>query len=237
MSDLQTVLAELVTANHILANEDVLDAFGHVSIRSPEAAGEYLISRSRSPELVTAADIQRYDLDSNLLGYDERRGYIERVIHGGILKLRPDVMAVCHFHSPAIMPFCVADIPWIPVTHLAATLGISVPVWDSQDEFGDTDMLISTPEQAASMARTLGNQNAVLLRGHGAVVVGRSVRELVMRSIQLCRNGDVLMRTRLHANPKPLSEREVALSGAKNLEAPVLARAWDYWAARAAQAH
>jgi HCOMODA/2-hydroxy-3-carboxy-muconic semialdehyde decarboxylase len=233
MSELASDLAELVTANHILAREDVLDAFGHVSLRSPQADGEYFISRSRSPELVVVEDLQRYDLDSKLLGDDERRGYIERVIHGGIYKARPDVKAVAHFHSPAIMPFCVADIVWKPVTHLGATIGTDVALWDSQAEFGDTDMLVSTADQAASLARALANSNAVFLRGHGAVVVGGSLRELVMRTIQLCRNGDVLLRSLPFGGVTPLTAGEIALSGAKNLEPPVLARAWDYWATRA----
>jgi ribulose-5-phosphate 4-epimerase/fuculose-1-phosphate aldolase len=227
----QAALQDLVHANRILAHEEVLDAFGHVSIRDTEAG--YHISRSRSPELVALEDLQHYDAESRIIGSDTRGGYMERIIHGAIYKARPDVRAVCHFHSPSIMPFCVTGKPWMPVTHVGATVGMTVPFWDEQAEFGDTDMLVSTPEQAASLAEALGDCSAVLLRSHGAVVVGGTVRELVMRCIQLCRNADVLLQSMMIGEPRPLSPGEVALSGAKNLEARVLERVWDYYLARA----
>jgi ribulose-5-phosphate 4-epimerase/fuculose-1-phosphate aldolase len=230
MSD-QAALLELVQANRILAHEKVLDAFGHVSIRGAETG--YHISRSRSPELVALEDIQHYDASSKIIGPDTRGGYLERIIHGEIFNARPDVQAICHFHSPAIMPFCVTGRPWVPVTHVGATVGMTVPFWDEQAEFGDTDMLVSTPEQGASLAAALGPHSAVLLRNHGAVVVGGSVRELVMRSIQLCRNADVLLQSLAIGEPRSLTPGEVALSGAKNLEPRVLERVWDYHLARA----
>jgi ribulose-5-phosphate 4-epimerase/fuculose-1-phosphate aldolase len=226
----QAALQDLVHANHILAHENVLDAFGHVSIR--DTVGGYHISRSRSPELVALEDLQHYDAESRIIGSDTRGGYMERIIHGAIYNARPDVRSVCHFHSPSIMPFCVTGNPWIPVTHVGATVGTTVPFWDEQAEFGDTDMLVSTPEQADSLAEALGGCSAVLLRNHGAVVVGDTVRELVMRCIQLCRNADVLLQSMMIGKPRPLSPGEVALSGAKNLEARVLERVWDYYLAR-----
>ncbi|MCC2613807.1 class II aldolase/adducin family protein [Neorhizobium sp. Rsf11] len=230
MSD-QGALLELVQANRILAHERVLDAFGHVSIRDTEAG--YHISRSRSPELVSLEDIQHYDADSKIVGSDTRGGYLERVIHGAIYRVRPDVRAVCHFHSPSIMPFCVTGRPWMPVTHLGATVGMTVPFWDEQAKFGDTDMLVSTAEQGASLAAALRAHSAVLLRNHGAVVVGGGIPELVMRSIQLCRNADVLMQSLAVGEPRSLTPGEVTLSGAKNLEPRVLERVWDYHLSRA----
>jgi ribulose-5-phosphate 4-epimerase/fuculose-1-phosphate aldolase len=224
-------LLELVQANRILAHEAVLDAFGHVSIRGAETG--YHISRSRSPELVALEDIQHYDAGSSIIGPDSRGGYLERIIHGEIYKVRPDVGAICHFHSPAIMPFCVTGEPWVPVTHVGATVGMTVPFWDEQEAFGDTDMLVSTPEQGASLAAALGPHSAVLLRNHGAVVVGGSIRELVMRSIQICRNADVQLRSLAIGKVRPLTAGEVRLSGAKNLEPRVLERVWDYHLARA----
>jgi ribulose-5-phosphate 4-epimerase/fuculose-1-phosphate aldolase len=231
MSDNSDALDELVHANRILAHENVLDAFGHVSIRSAQTG--FHISRSRSPELVRLDDIQHYDADSKIIGDDTRGGYLERVIHGEIYKLRPDVRAISHFHCLSIMPFCVTGTPWLPVTHVGATVGVMVPFWDEQAEFGDTDMLVSTPEQGSSLAMALNEHSAVLLRNHGAVVVGNTVRELVMRSIQLCRNADVILQSRTLGVPRPLSAGEVELSGAKNLEPRVLQRVWDYHLMRA----
>lgn len=227
----EAALKELVQANRILAHEAVLDAFGHVSIRGEETG--YHISRSRSPELVTLEDIQHYDADSKIVGTDARGGYLERVIHGAIYRARPNVRAVCHFHAPAILPFCVTGERWLAVTHLGATVGPTVPFWDEQVEFGDTDMLVSTSEQGASLAAALGGHAAVLLRNHGAVVVGGSVRELVMRSIQLCRNADVLLQSLAIGKARPLTLGEISLSGAKNLDPRVLERVWDYHMARA----
>jgi ribulose-5-phosphate 4-epimerase/fuculose-1-phosphate aldolase len=219
-----------VQANRILAHEAVLDAFGHVSIRGSQSG--YHISRSRSPELVALDDIQHYDEASNIIGPDPRGGYLERIIHGEIYRVRPDVHAICHFHSPTIMPFCVTGEPWVPVTHVAATVGMTVPFWDEQAIFGDTDMLVSTSEQGVSLAAALGEHSAVLLRNHGAVVVGSTIRELVMRSIQLCRNASVLLQSFSIGEVRPLTPGEVALSGSKNLEPRVLERVWDYHLAR-----
>ena len=232
METTETQLAELVEANRILAHEGVLDAFGHVSLRLT-GQDSYWISRSISPELVTLGDIQHYDLESEILDGDVRRGYAERVIHGEIYKHRPDIGAVCHLHAPALLPFCISGVPLIPVTHLGATVGSTVPVWNAQDAFGDTDMLVSTKEQGASLAHTLGPNAAALLKGHGAVVVGKDIRTLVMRTVQITRNADALFKALQLGEPQPLTPGEVALSGSKNLEPAILARAWDYWAHRA----
>lgn len=233
MEAIESQLAELVDANRILANEDVLDAFGHVSVRLASDPGHYRISRSISPELVTLADIQRYDLTSNIADADERKGYSERVIHGEIYAARQDVGAICHLHAPGLLPFCITGVPLVPVTHLGATVGPQVPLWNSQDQFGDTDMLVSTREQGASLARALGGNAAVLLKGHGAVVVGKDIRSMVMRTIQLTRNAEALFKALQLGKPEPLTAGEIKLSGAKNLEPAILARAWDYWAKRA----
>src|SRR5262249_36367072 len=152
------LVAELAIANRILAHEGVLDAFGHVSVRHPADPGRYLLSRSRGPELVEPSDILEFTLDSEPVPLppapSERRFggrkllvparptvrlYSERVIHGCIYQARPDVMAVCHHHAPAIMPYCIAGVPVVPVFHLDATMGASAPIWDSRDEFGDTN--------------------------------------------------------------------------------------------------
>jgi HCOMODA/2-hydroxy-3-carboxy-muconic semialdehyde decarboxylase len=174
---------ELAVANRILATEGVIDAFGHVSIRHPGDPGRYFLSRSRSPELVEADDILEFDLDSQPVAPPSAHLYAERVIHGEIFKARPDVMAVCHHHSPAIMPFCVSGDPVVPVFHLGAAMGPVAPFWDSRDDFGDTNLLVVKPAEGASLARALGAHHMVLMRRHGATVVGASLRELVFRAI------------------------------------------------------
>ncbi len=98
------LLEDLVAANRILADEGVLDAYGHVSIRHPGNPNRYLMSRSLAPILVTAADIMEYDLDSNPVDPKGRTSVLERFIHGEIYKARPAVKAVIHSHSPGRHP-------------------------------------------------------------------------------------------------------------------------------------
>src|SRR5262252_6404298 len=127
--DLAEVRYQVALANRMLANEGVLDAFGHVSLRHPTDPGRYLLSRSRSPGLIEAADILEFTLDSEPVARPTVQLYAERVIHGCIYQARPDVMAVCHHHAPAVMPFCIAGVPIVPVFHLGAAAGETLPFW------------------------------------------------------------------------------------------------------------
>jgi HCOMODA/2-hydroxy-3-carboxy-muconic semialdehyde decarboxylase len=225
---------ELAIANRVLAHEGVLDAFGHVSVRHPTDPGRYLLSRSRSPLLIEPADILEYTLDSEPVKKPTVHLYAERVIHGCIFQARPDVMAVCHHHAPAIMPFCVAGVPLVPVFHLGAAIGEHVPFWDQYDEFGATNLLVVKPEEGASLARALAGHSAVLMHRHGATVVGGSVRELVSRAIFMCQNADYHLRARALGYPNILHEGEVKLAGALSLMPNVVTRTWEYWTMRLA---
>src|SRR5712672_992248 len=184
----------LALASRMLANEGVLDAFGHVSLRHPGDPGRYLLPRSRSPQLIEPSDVLEYTLDSAPMKPSADKLFAERVIHGCIYQARPDVMAVCHHHASAVMPFCISGIPLIPVIHVAAIMGATVPFWDQRDDFGDTSLLVVKPEEGRSLARALGPHYAVLMRRHGATVVGADVRELVFRSIAMCQNAESQMR-------------------------------------------
>ena len=153
---LNDIVAELALANRILANEGVLDAFGHVSARHPGDPGRYLLPRARSPGLVEPGDILEFTLDSEPVKPPKVHMYAERVIHGCIYQARPDVMAICHHHAPAVMPFAIAGKPIVPVFHLGAAGGEDMPFWDQHDEFGDTNLLVVKPEEGRSLARALG---------------------------------------------------------------------------------
>jgi ribulose-5-phosphate 4-epimerase/fuculose-1-phosphate aldolase len=223
---------ELALANRILANENVFDAFGHVSLRHPEDSNRYLLSRSRAPQLVEPGDILEFTLDSKPVTPPTVQLYSERVIHGEIFKARPDVMAVCHHHAPAIMPFCIAGEEIVPVYHLGATMGAKVPFWDSRDDFGDTNLLVVKPEEGASLARTLGSHAMVLMRRHGATVVGASLRQLVFRAIYACRNAEFQTAAKALKTVSALTAGEAELAGASNLQPNPTARAWEYWVMR-----
>jgi ribulose-5-phosphate 4-epimerase/fuculose-1-phosphate aldolase len=231
--DLTEVRYQVALANRMLANEGVLDAFGHVSLRHPTDPGRYLLSRSRSPGLIEAADILEFTLDSEPVAPPTVQLYAERVIHGCIYQARPDVMAVCHHHAPAVMPFCISGVPLIPVIHVAAIMGETVPFWDQRDEFGDTNLLVVKPEEGRSLARALGPHCAVLMRRHGATVVGADVRELVFRSIAMCQNAESQMRALAMGSLSALTPGETKLAAASNLSPGPLARTWEYWTARA----
>jgi ribulose-5-phosphate 4-epimerase/fuculose-1-phosphate aldolase len=230
---LDTLLTDLVLASHILANEGVLDGFGHVSARNPDAPDRFFLSRARAPELVQAEDILEFGPDSEPVTPTSSRVFAERVIHGSLYRQRPDVMAVCHHHAPSMLPFCITEIPLEPVFHLGATMGETVPVWDSQDEFGDTNLLVSTEAQGLSLAKALGDNWTVLMRRHGATVVGCGVRELVFRSIYGARNADILGRALLMGKVTTLTPGERKAAGTFNLTPIALDRAWEQWARRA----
>jgi len=234
---LTDVIAELALANRILAHEGVLDAFGHVSVRHPSDPERYLLSRARSPAVIEPDDILEYTLDSAPVKPPKAHLYAERVIHGCIYQARSDVMAVCHHHAPAVMPFCIAGKPIVPVFHVGAAMGADVPFWDQHDEFGDTNLLVVKPEEGRSLARALGGHSAVLMNRHGATVVGGSLKELVSRSIFMCQNAEFQLRTLASLGaPAPLHPGETRLAGSISLMPNVLSRTWEYWCTRLAAA-
>ena len=227
---------ELAVANRILANEGIIDAFGHISARSPSDPNRYLISRHRAAELVEPRDILEMTLDSSPVVPTNVRLYSEMVIHGEIYKARPDINSVCHHHAPAVLPFCATGVELVPLFHLGGTLGDKVPFWDSRDEFGDTNLLVRTPEEGASHARALGPHYMLLLRRHGASLAGKSVRECVFRAIYTTRNAELQLRAMAIGTPSPLSPGEAEKCGAHNLGSRGVERAWEYWVTRLAKA-
>ena len=222
---------ELAIANRIVANEGVLDAFGHVSMRHPDRPDRYFLSRSRAPELVEPADLIEYDLDSQPVRDKGASQYLERVIHGEIYKARPDVMAVCHHHAAAFMPLIATGADYVPVYHLGAVGGIRPPYWDQHDEFGDTNMLVVKPEEGASLARALGAHPMVLMRRHGVTAVGASVRACVFRCVYSVRNAEYQAQAMALGTIASLSPGEAARVGADGLT-----RSWEYWSMRLARA-
>ena len=233
--NLAQVKHDLAVANRIVSHEGIIDAFGHVSMRHPTNPNRYLIARSRSPEVVEASDIYEYTLESELLTPMPPgiRGYGELVIHGEIYKARPDVNAVAHHHGMAMLPFCNVASELVPLYHMGAQLGSKVPFWDSRDEFGDTCLLVLKPEEGRSLAKALGPHWLVLMRRHGATVAGRTLTELVFRTIYQYRNAEVQLMTRSLGLPlSPLTPGEAEQAEARNQQPRPQARAWEYWCTR-----
>ena len=237
MPTLAEQLRELALANRIAANEGVVDTFGHVSMRHPDNPNRYFLSRSSSPDMVRAEGLIEYDLDSNPVRDPGVPQYSERVIHGEIYKVRPDVMSVCHHHSPSFMPLIAVGADYIPILHLGSVGGIRPPYWDQHDEFGDTNMLVVKPEEGASLARALGRHPMVLMRRHGATVIGATVRECVYRAVQTCRNAEHLVRAMMIGGPvASLSPGETQRCGDIVGKTTGVTRSWDSWALRIAKA-
>ena len=229
---------ELALANRILANEGVLDAFGHISMRHPTNPDRYLISRYGAAELMEAGDILELTLDSKPVHPTTARLFSELVIHGCIYQARPDVHSVCHHHAVSVLPYCITGTELVPVMHLGASLGGKVPFWDSRDDFGDTPLVVTKPEEGASLARALGPHWMVLLRRHGATVAGRSLRECVFRSIYTCRNAELQSRAIGIGGIgaiSTLSPGEAELCSAHSHTPRTLSRTWEYWTFRLAK--
>jgi len=223
------VVDDLVAANRILVDRGVLDAYGHVSARDPDDHGRYFMSRSMAPALVTADDIIAFDLDSNPVRAGENRLFFERVIHGEIYKARPDVMAVVHNHSRSLIPFANSDTRLRPMVGNAAFLGEGAPVFDIRTVDDDGDLNVCTVPQAQGLARALGQHWVVLLRGHGAVAVGQSVRQCVRHAVIAETNARLQIEATILGPVHFLAESEIAYARRAKPKDPD--RAWRLWKA------
>ena len=186
-----SLLGDLVVANRILSNENILDGLGHVSARSVQRPDHFFMARDLAPGLVTAADIVEYDLDGNAVDPKAPTGVRERFIHAAILKARRDVNSVVHSHMPSVLPFTDSTVPLRPMYHMAPFLLAGVPVWEIRTVPGQVGMLVDNNKAGASLAQTLGNRTVALMRGHGAVIVGVTVPDAVSNAIFLDVNARV----------------------------------------------
>ena len=229
---LDLVLEELVTANRILAREEVVDSFGHVSVRHPERPDRYLLSRARAPERIEVEDIMEFTLEGEPIDARDRKPYLERFIHGALYEARPDVQAVVHNHSPSVIPFGVTGTKLKPLLHMCASIGHDVPLWDSHDRFGDTALLVENMEMGRDLAKSVEKGRTALMRGHGAVVVGQTLRHAVFISIYLELAAKLQMQAMPLGSIKYLTDGEV--EKVINRTGPyTIDRAWENWCRRA----
>jgi ribulose-5-phosphate 4-epimerase/fuculose-1-phosphate aldolase len=228
------LIEDLVAASRILAAEGVLDGYGHVSARSDKRPHRFIMSRSRAPALVTAADLMELDADSEPLHGDARKGFIERYIHGEVYRSRPDVMAVVHSHSPSVIPFGVTKTRLRPVYHMGSFLWSGAPVWDIRKVREDNDVLVRDRPLGASLAQALGGCTCVLMRGHGMTVVGEGVQEVVFRAIYTEMNARMQLQAEGLEGPiQFLSETEGKRSTESNRG--TIERPWELWKNKALQ--
>ena len=223
------LVADLITANHILYDQHVVDAFGHVSVRHDRRRDTFLLARSMAPALVTAADILEFDLDGNPLDSGGRAVYLERFIHCEIYRVRPDVGAIVHSHSHAVIPFgAVRSHKLRAIFHMSGFVGTETPIFEIRECAGDgSDLLIRNRELGAALAKSLGPKSVVLMRGHGITVTGPTLQEAVYRGVYV----DVNARLQLEAiglgDVNYLTEQEGRAAAAAN--ASQIGRAWEMW--------
>jgi HCOMODA/2-hydroxy-3-carboxy-muconic semialdehyde decarboxylase len=227
----RAVLEDLAAASRILVDQGVFDAAGHFSMRHPAHPERFLMSRSLAPALVTADDIMEFDLEAAACDARGRSGFLERFIHSEIYRKRPDVMAVAHSHSAAVIPFGLVGTPLRATYHNAAFLAAGVPVFDIREKFGTTDIVVNAPEKGAALAEVLADKSVALLRAHGMVAVGPTVPDTVFRAIFT----EVSARVQLQAAMlggaiAALDQEEGRLADAVNLA--TVGRSWDLWKRR-----
>jgi HCOMODA/2-hydroxy-3-carboxy-muconic semialdehyde decarboxylase len=224
------VITDLVDANHILFHQRIVDAFGHVSARSPERPDRFFMSRNLAPGLVTAADILEYSVeDGEAVMADPPRLYLERWIHSEIYKARPDVMAVVHNHSPAVLPFTISKTArFRPACHMCGFLGEGPPLFEIRDTAGPaTDLLIRNRALGAALAASLGDARVVLMRGHGCTVVAENVRIAVYRAIYTEVNARLLLQALPLGEVETLTAAEAEATRVTN-EGQIV-RPWNLW--------
>jgi HCOMODA/2-hydroxy-3-carboxy-muconic semialdehyde decarboxylase len=221
------LIEDLVYANRILYSQAVLDGFGHVSVRSDKDPSHFLMSRSMAPALVTSSDIMEYDANGEPVDARGRNSYVERYIHAAIYRARPDVKSVVHSHSLDIIPFSVTGTILRPVYHMSAFLYLGAPIFDSHDEFGDTDMLIRDNKLGDALAKVLGKSGVALIRGHGFVAAASSTQVAVYRAYYTQMNARVQAESMKLGTIKCLTPGEAAK--AQVVTEGTVGRAWELW--------
>jgi HCOMODA/2-hydroxy-3-carboxy-muconic semialdehyde decarboxylase len=225
-----SLLADLAAASRILVAQGVVDGFGHVSMRHPNAPERYFMARSIAPALVTPEDLIEYDLDSNAVDANGRGSFLERFIHGEIYKARPDVMSVVHSHSPSVIPFGLVPVPMQAMFHNAAFIAEGVPVFDIREKFGATDMLVGNGEKGVALTEVMGDKDIVLMRAHGSVACGPTLQTAVFRAVYTEVNARIQHWTQALGSNAPMAALDVEegrLADAVNQTAGM--RAWHLW--------
>ena len=229
----QGLIKDLAAASRILANQGVVDGFGHVSMRHPSAPDRFLMAKSTPPALVMPEDIIEYDLDSQPCNAKGRNSFLERFIHSEIYKARPDVMSVVHSHSPSVVPFGLVRVKMQAMFHNAAFLAQEPPIFDIADKFGETDMLVGNIEKGLALADVMGQKDIVMMRAHGSVACGPSLQTAVFRAVYTEVNARIQHMTIALSQGQPisfLSPKEGQLADQVNQGAGL--RAWDLWRAQ-----
>jgi HCOMODA/2-hydroxy-3-carboxy-muconic semialdehyde decarboxylase len=223
-------IQDLITASHILTHEGILDSFGHVSVRSAKDPDRFFIPRAMPPALVSRADIVEVGLDCKPVAPGAPRLNGERFIHCQVYKARSDVQSVIHTHDPAVIPFGLAGVPLRPVIAQAGFLPPETPLFEVREANASDKrrgILVLNADLGDALARKLGANPVILMRGHGNAVVGRSVREATVRTIYTHINAQAQSAAMsLGKSVTALDDAELATNAAENFDGD---RPWQHY--------
>lgn len=210
MANITSLLINLISANHILHNQNVVDAYGHISVRSPDNPEHFIMSGNRAPALVTSpSDFVTYHVENaSSVDPNAPKGYIERYIHSEMYRRFSNVTSVIHAHAPDVLPYATSGVPFRPVFHLPGFIGEEVPVWDIETIYNETDthdMLVRNEREGASLAAEFAapsnasaqpvtstpDRKVVLMRKHGFTTWGDSIEKAVFRAVFSVTNAKV----------------------------------------------
>ena len=229
----KTAIEDLVLANHILYDQNAVDGYGHISVRSPINPNTFFLARSVAPSVVKVEDIMEFDMNGKALNGDTRVAYGERFIHSGILKNRPDINSVIHGHAAPILPFGLTGTTLKPVYHMSAFLGEGAPVFEIRNfakPNPDTDMFVSNGDLGDALSKTMGLQYFVLMRGHGYAAGADSIKKAVFRAVYAIQNASIQSEAMKMGQVQYLSPGE-AIASQETIE-KTIGRPWQLWSER-----
>lgn len=196
---------DLYVACQIMAREDLVQAFGHFSARIP-GTDQVLISPMMGLHAMAPGDIVTVDLDGNQVAGDAQAP-METHLHLALYRRRKDVLAVARTHSTMAITFGSLGIPVRPVHNFGCVFPNGVPVFN---RLLPNLNLVTTPKYGDAVARALGKENAILLRGNGTAVVGRSVAEACVRALLLEEAAALQYRCLAVGRPRYYTKQEAA---------------------------
>lgn len=213
---------QLATCTRIFAMQGMIGVFGHVSVYQPETKCVLITPGMGSDKgSLTAEQMICTDLDGKPLQGKEGPP-VEWPIHTALHATRQDALAVAHLHTPNATLFTIAKREFKPVTLQGAIFSEGIPLYPEAQ-------LITTPARAESLCKVMGNNRAVLLRGHGIVVAGRNLPEVLFASLVLEDDAKKTMQAAALGEVGTISPEECRAFGAEIALERRAQRAWNYF--------
>jgi len=208
---------DFITALRIIYREGLSDAFAHLSARSNDGH-EMMFMPRKSPALVQSDELFFVDFEKPVP---------QSSLHQAIYKTRADVKAIFHYHSPALILLSVLGQTVRPMHNYSAIFYDGVPLYTGTGQ-------VESPERAREMAKLLGGAKALMLRGHGAVVVGQSIREVCMLALFLEESARLQAEAMRLGTPMLIERDEAEKIARRTFKPTSVERAWDHFAAKSA---